>query len=104
MRGDVVRVPADRLARGHEQKGERFGVIVQSDDLPLSTVLVVPTTSRRSTAVHRPEIALEGRPTTLLPEHARAISREALGTPADRVSYAELRELDEALRLVLALD
>lgn len=104
MRGDLVRVPGDRLARGHEQKGERFGVVVQSDDLSLSTVLVVPTTSRRSTAVHRPEIALAGRPTTLLPEQARAIPRDALGTPIDRLSYADLSELDDALRLVLALD
>ena len=35
-RGDVYAVPARRSAQGHEQRGPRLGVVVQSDDLPLS--------------------------------------------------------------------
>ena len=34
---------APRGARGSEQQGSRYAVIVQSDDLMLSTVLVAPT-------------------------------------------------------------
>ena len=39
-RGDVYAVPARRSAQGHEQRGPRLGVVVQSDDLPLSVVPV----------------------------------------------------------------
>lgn len=104
MRGDVVRIPADRLAKERGQQGGRYGVVVQSDDLPLSTVLVVPTTSRRSTALHRPEVTVLGTTSALLTEQTRAITRDALGAPVGRLSWDELHELDEALRLVLALD
>lgn len=104
MRGDVVRVPADEAARGHEQRGPRYGVIVQSDDLPLSTVLVTPTSTGSRPALHRPEVEILGTRTRLLPEHTRAISRDAIPQPVSRLSYAELRDLDEALALVLELD
>ncbi len=104
MRGDVVQVPADRLAKGREQRGARYGVVVQSDDLLLSTVLVVPTTTRRSSSPHRPEITVQGEVSTLLTEQTRAISRDCLGQPVGRLSYEELRELGDALRLVLSLD
>ena len=36
MRGDIYRLRTSRTAEGHEQRGPRYGVIVQSDDLPLS--------------------------------------------------------------------
>lgn len=104
MRGDVVRVPADKRARGSEQAGARYGVVVQSDDLLLSTVLVTPTSTSSLPMPHRPEITLLGTQTCLLVEQTRAIRREALGTPVGRLSVGEQRELDEALRLALALD
>lgn len=37
VRGDVYRLRAPKDARGHEQSGSRYAVVVQSDDLPLST-------------------------------------------------------------------
>jgi mRNA interferase MazF len=42
VRGDIHRLGAQRWARVNEQKGVRYAVIVQSDDLMLSTVLVSP--------------------------------------------------------------
>ncbi len=104
MRGDVVRVPALRKARGSEQRGARFGVVVQSDDLLLSTVLVTPTSASSLPMVHRPEVTILGERTCLLVEQTRAIAREALGPPVSRLSYDDVRLLDEALRLALALD
>jgi hypothetical protein len=35
MRGDLYRLKAPRGTRGHEQAGQRYAVVVQSDDLPL---------------------------------------------------------------------
>ncbi|MDT7720260.1 MAG: mRNA interferase MazF, partial [Mycobacterium sp.] len=37
MRGEVFRLHAPRSSRRHEQSGSRFAVLVQSDQLPLST-------------------------------------------------------------------
>jgi mRNA interferase MazF len=104
VRGDVVRVPAARGAHGHEQQGSRYGVVVQSDDLLLSTVLVTPTSTGSLPMLHRPEVVLLGERTSLLVEQTRAVPREALGDPVTRLSYDDLQRLDEALRLALALD
>jgi mRNA interferase MazF len=104
VRGDVVRVPGVRGARGHEQQGARYGVVVQSDDLLLSTLLVTPTSASSFPMLHRPEIVLLGERTCLLAEQTRAVAREALGDPVARLSYDDLQRLDDALRLVLALD
>jgi mRNA-degrading endonuclease toxin of MazEF toxin-antitoxin module len=40
VRGEVFRLRAPRGSRGHEQSGPRYAVVVQSDQLPLSTWLV----------------------------------------------------------------
>lgn len=104
MRGDVVRVPAARGARGREQQGPRFGVVVQSDDLLLSTVLVTPTSTGSLPMLHRPEVTVMGTRTFLLVEQTRAVTRDALGPPLERLSHADLQRLDDALRLALALD
>lgn len=104
MRGDVVRVPAARGARGREQQGARFGVVVQSDDLLLSTVLVTPTSTGSLPMLHRPELTILGERTCLLVEQTRAIARAALGLPVASLSYDDLRRLENALRLALALD
>ncbi len=104
MRGDVVRVPAARGTRGREQRGARFGVVVQSDDLLLSTVLVTPTSIASLPMLHRPEVVILGERTCLLVEQTRAINRESLGPLVGRLSYDDLRQVDDALRLALALD
>ncbi len=104
MRGDVVRVPAARGAGGREQQDGRYGVVVQSDDLMLSTVLVTPTSTGSVPMGHRPEVTILGERTCLLVEQTRAVTREALGAPVASLSYDDLRRLDDALRLALALD
>src|SRR4051794_23553898 len=58
VRGDVHRLRAPRSARGHEQQGSRYAVVVQSDALPLSTLIVAPTSTSARPASFRPEINL----------------------------------------------
>lgn len=55
MRGEIFRLKAPRNSRGDEQSGARYGVVVQSDLLPLSTWLVAPTSTsaRRASCVPR---------------------------------------------------
>lgn len=105
MRGDLYRLKAPQEARGREQAGARFAVVVQSDDLPLSTWLVAPTSTGRRAASFRPEIEIGGVRTRVLVEQLSVIDPEVrLGEFAGRLSSAELAEVDTALRAVLALD
>jgi mRNA interferase MazF len=104
VRGEVFRLPAPRGARGHEQRGERFAVIVQADEfLGLSTVLVAPTSTSALPASFRPTIELDGQQTRVLAEQTTVVDPQRLGASAGRLGAGELRALDEALALVLGL-
>ncbi|UOY03372.1 type II toxin-antitoxin system PemK/MazF family toxin [Blastococcus sp. PRF04-17] len=103
MRGEVHRLRTPRGARGHEQAGVRYAVVVQSDLLPLSTWLVAPTSTSARTATFRPEVSIEGRPTRVLAEQTSAVDPQRLGEVVGRLSFDELRQVDAALRLVLGL-
>lgn len=104
MRGDVHRLRAQRATRGHEQQGERHAVIVQSDDLMLSTVLVAPTSPSSPQRIFRPTIAIGDDQSQILVEQTSAVAPERLGELVGRLTHDELAALDEALRLVLELD
>jgi mRNA interferase MazF len=103
VRGEVFRLEAPRHARGHEHAGRRFAVVVQSDDLPLSTWLVVPTSTSAQPARFRPEIELGGTVTRVMTDQAAAVDPARLGDSVGFLSAAELRKVDSALRLILAL-
>lgn len=104
VRGEVFRLPAPNRRRGHEQQGARYAVIVQADDLlDLSTVLIAPTSTDARPATFRPAIELRGKPTRVLVEQASVVAPQRLGASAGRLEAAEMRALDDALRLVLGL-
>lgn len=104
LRGDIYRL---RLAKGmgHEQHGERFGVVVQADELlPRSVVLVAPTSHRARAASFRPEIAVDGEATKVLVEQLGAVDAGRLGELSGHLSPEELWGVDAALMTVLGLD
>jgi len=104
VRGEVFRLPAPRGARGHEQRGARYAVIVQADEfLGLSTTLVSPTSASALAASFRPTITVAGRETRVLVEQTTVIDPQRLGRPTGRLDARELRAVDEALGLVLGL-
>lgn len=103
MRGDVYELLAPRNARGHEQRGNRYAVVVQSDLLPLSTWLVAPTSTNARPATFRPEIELGDKTTRVLVEQTAAIDPERLGRQVGHLSGQEMAEVDRALRVVLGL-
>jgi mRNA interferase MazF len=76
---------------------------VQSDDLPLSTLIVAPTSTSARPASFRPEIDLAGQLTRVLVEQSAAVDPSRLGEQIGRLSFDELRHVDAALRLVLDL-
>ena len=103
MRGEVYRLKAPRGTHRHEQSGSRYAVVVQSDDLPLSTWLVAPTSTSARPATFRPEVEIAGRATLVLAEQTAAIDPTRLGRSAGHLTFEELRRVDAALRLVLNL-
>ena len=105
MRGDLYRLKAPKDVRGHEQAGARYAVVVQSDDLPLSTWIIAPTSTGRRAASFRPEIEVNGTKTRVMVEQLTVIDPQSqLGEFAGRLDDAEMRAVDTALRAVLALD
>lgn len=104
VRGEVFRLPPPRGARGHEQRGARYAVIVQADEfLDLSTTLVAPTSSSAHPASFRPTVMLDERETRILVEQATVVDPQRLGRSAGRLEPSELRAVDEALALMLGL-
>lgn len=104
VRGEIFRLPSPRNSRGREQRGARYAVVVQADELmELSTVLVAPTSSSARAASFRPTIELEGDETRVLVEQTTVVDPERLGHSAGRLGATELRAVDDALSLVLAL-
>lgn len=105
VRGDIYQLRAPKDGRGHEQAGTRYAVIVQSDDFPLSTCLMAPTSTERRSESFRPEIDIDGTTTRVMAEQLTVIDPQTrLGEFAGRLSSAELRALDAALAVILALD
>jgi mRNA interferase MazF len=103
QRGDIFEL---RLPRGrrHEQRGRRFGVVVQSDALlPRSVVIVAPTSTSARSASFRPEIVLDERSTRVLVEQLGAVDATRLAHLVGRVSPEEMWGIDEALLTVLGL-
>jgi mRNA interferase MazF len=104
VRGDIHQLRAPRAARGSEQRGARYAVIVQSDDLLLSTVLVSPTSRSAPPRIFRPTISVADEPTQVLTEQTAAVAPERLGDLIGHVSLDEMQQIEAALRLALALD
>ena len=103
MRGDLFRVETARGAIGHEQQGARYAVVVQSDSVQPSTLLVAPTSASAKWAQYRPEIEVAGTATRVLIEQTMAVDPQRLGEYAGRLDTREMDAVDDALRLVFAL-
>lgn len=104
VRGEVFHLPPPRGARGHEQRGARYAVIVQADEfIDLSTVLVAPTSTGARPTSFRPTITLAGTETRVLVEQTTVVDPERLGRSAGRLDATELRAVDGALLLLFGL-
>jgi mRNA interferase MazF len=104
VRGEVFRFRPVRGTRGAEQWGERFAVVVQTDELlALSTVLISPTSTSAPARSFRPVIEVKGSQTRVLVEQTKAVTPDRLGASLGRLNSSELNELDTALALVFGL-
>ena len=95
---------ASRGATGHEQKGTIPAIVVQSDSASwLRTVVVVPTSTSAQPAEYRPQVRIRGRVTRALLDQMTSVDRERLGRSSGHLAAADLREVDDALKLLLGL-
>lgn len=105
QRGEVFRLRTPRAARGHEQAGVRYGVVLQADELlALSTVIIAPTSTRALPASFRPEVEVEGERTRVLVEQLGAVDPSRLGESHGLLAPGELHEIDRALTIVVGLN
>jgi mRNA interferase MazF len=104
QRGDVYRFKIPKGV-GHEQQGERYGVVVQSDVmLPRSVVIIAPTARSAKPASFRPEVEVAGDLTRVLVERLGAVDVQRLGRRVGRLTAEEMWSVDEALVVILGLD
>ena len=104
LRGDVYRFRLPKRV-GHEQHGDRYGVVVQADEfLPRSVVIVAPTSRSARAASFRPEADIVGETTRVLVEQFGVVDVRRLGELVGHLSREELWGIDEALTAVLGLD
>lgn len=102
-RGDVYRLKLKR-GTGHEQHGDRYGVVLQADALlVLSTVLVAPTSTAARAATFRPEVHVGQEPTRVLVEQTGAVDITRLGEFMGHLTTEEQWGVDLALSTVLDL-
>lgn len=100
----MVRLRAPRGARGHEQRGPRFGVVLQAGDLlALSTVIVAPTSTSAQPASFRPQITVARSRTRVLTDQLTAVDRSRLGPSAGTLTWEEIAAVDNAIQVVLGL-
>ena len=103
LRGDVYRLHVPKGV-GHEQRGDRYGVVVQADELlPRSVVLVAPTSRSARSASFRPEVEVLDEWTRVLVEQVGAVDVGRLGDLVGHLTREELWGVDEALTTVLGL-
>lgn len=102
-RGDVYELSLPR-GRGREQRGSRYGVIVQAAALAdLSTVIVAPTSTSAIPLSFRPEVELQGVKTRVMVEQLRAVDPQRLGKRIHHLTLDEQHAVDQALRAMLDL-
>ena len=104
QRGDVYRFKVPKGV-GHEQRGERYGVVVQADVmLPRSIVVIAPTSRSAKPGSFRPEVEVAGGSTRVLVEQLSAVNVQRLGRCVGSLTAEEMWSIDDALVVVLGLD
>jgi len=103
VRGDVYEYKTPRDVRGREQRGSRYAVVVQSNELPLSTWLIAPTSTSAMSTDFRPVVSLGDDTTQVMVEQVTAVDPERLGRLVATMSYSDMVAIDDALRIAFDL-
>lgn len=102
MRGDVYSINLNR-AVGHEQRGQRYAVVVQDDLLMLSTVIICPTSTSARPTLFRPAVEVQDVETLIMCDQVQSVDVTRLGRIVGRLTFDEMRTVDAALIDILDL-
>ena len=103
LRGDVYRFLVPK-GTGLEQRGNRYGVLIQANELlPRSVVLMAPTSLSARPASYRPEVEVRGARTRVLVEQMAAVDVARLGELEGHLGPEELWGVAEAIATVVGL-
>lgn len=103
VRGGIYEIRALPGTRGHEQQGNRWAVIIQSDRFATSTVTVAMTSTSAGPASYRPQVDIDGQTTRILTDQIYTVDATRLGAFHGVLDRDELVDLDKALLLKLGL-
>jgi mRNA interferase MazF len=101
MRGEVYRLPA--RGKGHEQKGQRYAVVLQPDWLTLSTWIVAFTSTSARETSFRPPVLVADQQTLVMCDQLATVDLGRLAEPVGFLTLDEMQRVDEAIALVLDL-
>ncbi|MFC4014730.1 type II toxin-antitoxin system PemK/MazF family toxin [Nonomuraea purpurea] len=103
FRGAIYEIKALPGTRGHEQQGQRYAVIIQSNRFTTSTITVAMTSASAGPAIYRPEVEFEGTKSRILTDQIYSVSPSRLGDFKGALEAREAADLDRALMLKLGL-
>lgn len=103
VRGAILQICAVPGTRGHEQRGPRLAVVIESDRFVTSTVTIAMTCTNAGPAIYRPEIDVDGVRTRILTDQIFSVDPARLGGFRGRLDAGDVSELDRALLLKLGL-
>lgn len=98
IRGAVYPIDLGQAKRGHEQRGQRLGLVVSVEQTAWSTVTIIPTSTSARSAVFRPEVVIAGRETRMLIDQVRTIDAAYVtGELVDYLSRDDLAQVEHCL-------
>lgn len=104
LRGDIYAFRPARSAKGHEQQGTRFAVVLQTNEFRwLNTVVVAPTSTAAQPAVFRPELTVKGKRTRVLLDQVVTVDKTRVGAKIGHLAPHEMGEVDLSLGRFLGL-
>ncbi|MFD4481533.1 type II toxin-antitoxin system PemK/MazF family toxin [Streptomyces sp. NPDC058471] len=104
IRGGIYRVDFGEAKRGHEQRGNRYALVVSIQRDSWTVVTVVPTSTQAGAASFRPEIEFGDRATRLLIDQIRTVDTNYVGELVHYLAADEMAHVNETLGLFLGLD
>lgn len=104
IRGAVYPIDLGDAKRGHERRGKRLGLVLNTQQEPWSTVIVVPTSTRAQGSAFRPQAVVAGRTTRLLVDQLRTIdTRYVTGDLVDFLKREDMAQVEYAVVRYLGL-
>lgn len=103
IRGAIHAVDLGK-ARGHEQGGRRYALVLSPSGMDWSVATVVPTSTAARPAVFRPDVEVAGRPTRLLVDQIRTVDVDYLSPgPVDYLTHEQMVRVEHAVAHYLGL-